>query len=178
MIIWVHTKIREQKGVILKGWGRFLSRGEGIAYFNRRKNAIFWELGIGARSDNFSHKGMTQWGAPRVWGAPKSICTHAGTRLKKIAEKRRFLGQHIFCGPNGRKSCLGRADNQNLLIYPRTPQNIYVLIGGLEKILPKMLIFPQMEKFVSCAVWVHIIGVRAGKIKSHTIPPCSINISW
>ena len=108
----------------------------GIASFNRRKNARFGELGIRARSDNFSHEGMTQWGAPRVWGAPKSICTHVGTRLKKIAEKWRFSGPLDFSGPNGRKSCLGRADHQNLSIYPRTPQNIHILsIASLEQIL-------------------------------------------
>ena len=115
---------------------RFLSRGGKIASFNRRKNAIFWELGIGARSDNFSHKGMAQWDAPRVWGAPKSICTHGGTRLKKIAEKWRFSGPYDFSVPDVRKSCLGRADHQNLLIYPRIPQNIHILsIASLEQIL-------------------------------------------
>ena len=80
---------------------------------------------------------MAQWGAPRVWGAPKSICTHAGTRLKKITEKWRFPGPNDFSVPDVRKPCLGRADHQNLLIYPRrTPQNIHILsIASLEQIL-------------------------------------------
>ena len=67
-----------------------------IVSFNRRKNAIFWELGIGARSDNFSHEGMAQWDEPRVWGAPTRCCTHQAHRMKKIAEKWRFFGHITF----------------------------------------------------------------------------------
>ena len=73
---------------------------------------------------------------PGVGRADKYVHTHAGTRLKKIAEKRRFSGHLPKDVPDVRKSCLGRADHQNLLIYPRTPQNIHILsIASLEQIL-------------------------------------------
>ena len=43
-------------------------------------------------------------------------------------------------------------------------------IGGVQKILPKMAIYPQMKKIDGCAWWVHILGVRSGenKLPYHT----------
>ena len=100
------------------------------------KNRLFWEPGIGSRSEDFSHAGMTHWGVFGARAAPKSICTHQAHRLKKIDEKGDFYGQMAFCVPNVRKSFLGRADRKNLLIYPFRPQNIHILsIRPLEHIL-------------------------------------------
>ena len=110
--------------------------GGGIPFLTMTKNRLFWEPGIGSRSDDFSHAGMTHWGVFGERGAPKSICTHQAHRLKKIDEKGDFYGQMAFCVPNVRKSFLGRADRKNLLIYPFRPQNIHILsIRPLEQIL-------------------------------------------
>ena len=110
--------------------------GEKIPFFTMTKNRLFWEPGIGSRSDNFSHAGMTQWGVFGARAAPKSMCTHQAHRLKKIDEKGDFLGLEDQSVPNVRKSFLGRADRKNLLIYPFRPQNIHILsIQPLEQIL-------------------------------------------
>ena len=46
-------------------------------------------------------------------------------------------------------------------------------IGGLEKFWSKIRIYPQMEKIVVCAWWVHILGVGRGPNKPpyHTFIP-------
>ena len=110
--------------------------GGGIPFFTMTKNRLFWEPGIGSRSDNFSHVGMTHWGVFGARGAPKSMCTHQAHRLKKIDENGDFLWLGYHDVPNVRKSFLGRADRKNLLIYPFPPQNIRILsIAPLEQIL-------------------------------------------
>jgi len=38
-------------------------------------------------------------------------------------------------------------------------------IGGVQKFLLKMAIFPQMKKIEGCAWWVHILGVWSGENK-------------
>ena len=75
----------------------------GDPLFTMTKNRLFWEPGIGSRSDNFSHVGMTHWGVFGARAAPKSMCTHQAHRLKKIAKKSRFSGTAVpgtFFGPD------------------------------------------------------------------------------
>ena len=109
--------------------------GGGIPSFTMTKNRLFWEPGIGSRSDNFSHVGMTHWGVFGARAAPKSICTHQAHRLKKIDENRGFFDPNFKSVPNVRKSFLGRADRKKLLIYHFPPQNIHILsIAPLEQI--------------------------------------------
>ena len=100
---------------------RPVSLPRGIPSFTMTKNRLFWEPGLGSRSDNFSHVGMTHWGVFGARGAPKSMCTHQAHRLKKIDEKGDFYEQMAFCVPNVRKSFLGCADRKTLLIYPFLP---------------------------------------------------------
>ena len=100
------------------------------------KNRLFWEPGIGSRSDNFSHVGMTHWGVFGARAAPKSMCTHQAHRLKKIDENEDFLCPEDHDVPNVRKSFLGCAARKTILIYPFPPQNIRILsIAPLEQIL-------------------------------------------
>ena len=69
---------------------------------------------------------------PGVGRAEKYLQTCRHT-LEKIAQKGDFLSKFDTAVPDVRKSCLGRADHQNLLIYPRTPQIIHILsIASLE----------------------------------------------
>ena len=70
------------------GWG-----GGGGKYhdFWFTQNHFPREVGIGARSDNFSHAGITPWGVSGARGAPKSMCTHQAHRLKIFVKKSRFL---------------------------------------------------------------------------------------
>ena len=75
---------------LLKDEVSFLAGG-GIPFFTMTKNRLFWEPGLGSRSDNFSHVGMTHWGVFGARAAPKSMCTHQAHRLKKIDENRGFL---------------------------------------------------------------------------------------
>ena len=104
-----------------------LPGGEKIPFFTMTKNRLFWEPGIGSRSDNFSHVGMTHWGVFGARAAPKSMCTHQAHRLKQNDEKGDFLGAWPHFVRNVRKSFLGRADRKKLLIYPFPPQNIHIL---------------------------------------------------
>ena len=81
-----------------------LSVGGGSHDFWFTQNPLFWELGIGARSANFSHAGMTLWDPSGPRTPPKSICTHRHTRLKKIAKKSRFSPTTVhgtLFGPDG-----------------------------------------------------------------------------
>ena len=109
---------------------------EGDPPFTMTKNRLFWEPGIGSRSEDFSHAGMTHWGVFGARAAPKSMCTHQAHRLKKIDENGAFGGLEVQSVPNVRKSFLGRADHKNLLSYPFRPQNIHILsIRPLEQFL-------------------------------------------
>ena len=113
-----------------------LPGGEKIPFFTMTKNRLFWEPGLGSRSDNFSHVGMTHWGVFGARAAPKSMCTHQAHRLKKIDENRGFFDPNFKSVSNVRKSFLGRAERKNLSTYPLSSQNIHIMsIWPLEQIL-------------------------------------------
>ena len=81
-----------------------LPGGGEIPILTMTKNRLFWEPGIGSRSDNFSHVGMTHWGVFGARAAPKSMCTHQARHLNKIDEKSRFFATAVhgtLFGPGG-----------------------------------------------------------------------------
>ena len=91
-----------------------------IGIFWLTQNPLFWELGIGARLDNFSHGGMTLRDPSGPRTPPKSICTHRHTRFKEIAKKSRFLDPDVCRASFGPHDILRSKMVLNMFFGPLT----------------------------------------------------------
>ena len=115
----------------------------GIASSHRRKMR-FW--GTRYRSEVgqlFSQRYDPMGCTPGVGRAEKYLYTCRHT-LEKIAENADFCSKLDTDVPDVRKSCLGCADHQNLLIHPITPQNIHILsTASLEQIYDSAKMGPK-----------------------------------